>query len=344
MQSHWTRGLAISAALIALALTALALIPARAQAPRAALGPQRIEINAQAIESFDSREPSRTRFGALQFRGGLVLTSPHRNFGGLSALRMEPGGERFLSLTDRGYWVRGRIAYRDGRPIAIRDAEIAPILGANGAPLARTRWYDTEALAEDSGTVYVGIERVHQIVRFNYARDGLRARGTPIAVPPAFKSLPSNKGIECLAMAPRGGPLAGTLLAISERALDARGNIQGALIGGSGGAFTVRRTDDFDVSDCTIVPPGRLLLLERRFSWLSGVAMRIRSVPLADVRPGALVDGGELIFADMGHQIDNMEGIGWHRAANGALVLTLVSDDNFSALQRTLLLQFGLVE
>jgi hypothetical protein len=33
-----------------------------------------------------------------------------------------------------------------------------------------------------------------------------------------------------------------------------------------------------------------------------------------------------------------------HHAPSGELVLTLVSDDNFSSLQRTLLLQFTLAE
>ena len=64
------------------------------------------------------------------------------------------------------------------------------------------------------------------------AKDGLRARGRPIAVPPGMKLLPHNKGIECLAMAPKGSPLAGTLIAISERGLDAGGNLMGFLIGG----------------------------------------------------------------------------------------------------------------
>jgi len=38
-----------------------------------------------------------------------------------------------------------------------------------------------------------------------------------------------------------------------------------------------------------------------------------------------------------------MEGIGVHRTADGETVLTLVSDDNFSPIQRNLLLQFTLV-
>jgi hypothetical protein len=37
-----------------------------------------------------------------------------------------------------------------------------------------------------------------------------------------------------------------------------------------------------------------------------------------------------------------MEGLSVHRTADGEIVLTLISDNNFSAIQRTLLLQFTL--
>jgi hypothetical protein len=72
--------------------------------------------------------------------------------------------------------------------------------------------------------------------------------------------------------------------------------------------------------------------------------MRIRRVPLADIVPGVVLEGSLLITADMGYQIDNMEGLSVHRAANGDTVLTLVSDDNFSLIQRTILLQFTLLD
>ncbi len=327
-----------------LAILALALIPAAAQPPRDPAGVQRIDISAQAIEAFDPRNTSRKRFGALEFRGGLVLESPAKDFGGISALRVRADGRNFISVTDKGYWLRGRIVYRGSTPIAITDAEMAPILGPDRWPLKNRGWYDTESLADDGGTLYVGIERVHRIVRFDYGRDGLLARGIPIPVPLGFRTLPSNGSLECLVMPPQGGPLGGTLIMVSENGLDARGNILGFLIGGGAdGSFSLKRTDDFDVSDCALTPNGKLLILERRFSWTSGLAMRIRSVPLAALKPGATVDGPELILADMAHQIDNMEGLSVHRAPDGALVLTLISDDNFSPLQRTVLLQFTLV-
>jgi hypothetical protein len=327
-----------------LAILALALIPAAAQPPRIDPGVQRIDIRSTAIEAFDPRSPKQTRFGALDFRGGLVLESPAKEFGGISAIRVAADGQNFISLTDKGNWLRGRIVYRGTVPIAIRDAEMASILGPDRRPLRARGWYDTESLAEDGGTLYVGIERVHRIVRFDYGRDGLQALGIPIPVPVGFRKLPSNGSLECLAVPPQGAPLAGTLIAISEAGLDARGNLQSFLIGGGNdGTFSLKRTDDFDVSDCAITPGGKLLVLERRFSWTSGIAMRIRSVPLASIKPGATVDGPELITADMGSQIDNMEGLSVHRAPDGALVLTLISDDNFAPIQRTVLLQFTLV-
>ena len=320
---------------------------ALAQALRTSTAPTRIAIASTPITAFDSRDPSRTRFGDLEFLGGLELTSKYEPFGGVSALNIEPDGSHFLSVTDRGSWLRGRIVYRDGKPAAIADAEMAPILGANGKPLAARGWYDTESLAEMDGMFYIGIERVEQIVRLDYRRFGLLARAEPIAVPPDFKTFTYNKSLECLAAPPKGSPLAGNLIVVTERSLDSAGNLRSFLInpengGGQAERFSVLRSDDFEVSDCTILPPADLLLLERHYSLARGVAMRIRRVPLASIKPGALVDGKALIVADLGYQIDNMEGIVVHRNAQGETIITLVSDDNFSFIQRNLLLQFKL--
>jgi hypothetical protein len=299
-------------------------------------------VRARPVLAFEPREPSRTRFGSLVFRGGIELSSPYPDFGGISAIRVGADGARFIAVSDKGRWLRGRIVYDGARPAGIADAEMAPVLGADGRPLAARGWYDTESLTEDGGTIYLGIERAHRIVRFDFARHGLSARGLPIPLPPGIAKLPNNKGLECLAFVPKGS-LARTLIAISERGLDAAGNIKGFLIGGaSPGEFSVKRNGDFDVTDCALTPAGDLLVLERSFSRLRGVGMRIRRVPLAGVKPGATVDGAALIEADMGYQIDNMEGLSVHRAADGSLVLTLISDDNFSIIQRTLLLQFTL--
>ena len=316
-----------------------------------------IEVNARPIPVFEPRDRSRTRFGALEYRSGLVLTSPHRAFGGLSGIRFldakgdrkegdHKEGERFIAISDQGAWFTGRIRYSGRAMVGLDDVEAAPMLNAEGRPITEKRlWYDTESIALDGSLVYVGLERVNALMRFDFAKGFTRSRGEVLPLPPAARKLPYNKGLEALVFVPKGQPLAGTLLAFSERGLDRDGNLIAFLIGGpTPGQFSVRRTENFDISDAVLLPSGELLILERKFSWFTGVNIRIRSIPLKSVTPGALVDGPALFAADLGHEIDNMEGIDAHVTADGETVLTLISDDNFSLLQRTLLLQFTLVE
>ena len=89
------------------------------------------------------------------------------------------------------------------------------------------------------------------------------------------------------------------------------------------------------------LPDGDLALLERWYKPWRGVGMRIRRVPGRSIRPGAVLDGNYLVEADLGQEIDNMEGLCVHQGG-GKTVLTLISDDNFSFLQRTVLLEFEL--
>ncbi|WP_262048998.1 esterase-like activity of phytase family protein [Bradyrhizobium sp. Bra78] len=318
-----------------------------AQIDHGVAAPVGIEVNARPIPDFEPRDRSRTRFGSLEYRSGLVLTSPHRRFGGLSGFRfLDSKGERFLALSDQGTWFTGTIRYSGGKMVGLDDVEAAPVLNAEGRPITEKRlWYDTESIARDGNLVYVGLERVNQIMRFDFTGDGTRARGEVLAVPPALRKLPYNKGLEALVFVPKGEPLAGTLIAFSEEGLDANGNLVAFLIGGpTPGQFSVRRTEKFDISDAVLLPSGDLLILERKFSWFTGVDIRIRAIPLKSIAPNAVVDGPALFKADLGQEIDNMEGIDAHVTAEGETVLTLVSDDNFSMLQRTLLLQFALVE
>lgn len=341
-----TRRRGLIAGLSLAAFVAVAATFAWGQLQRYALEPVAITVDALPITSFDTRDPAQLRFGALMFRGGLALTSKHPAFGGISGIHMEPDGAHFVAVTDRGSWLRGRIVYdNNGKPAGIADAELAPILGADGTPLAAHKWFDVESITERDGMLYVGIERVEQIVRFNYRRDGLKARGEVMKVPADFKTFTNNKSLECLAVPPRGAPHAGELIAVTEESLDDAGNLRAFVLkGGETERFSVKRSDEFDVSDCTILPPGDLLLLERRYSVARGVAMRMRRIPLSAIKEGAVVDGQALIQADLAYQIDNMEGVGLHRTPQGETVLTLVSDDNFAAIQRNLLLQFTLAE
>jgi hypothetical protein len=307
--------------------------------------PVSIDVNARPIASFDPRDRSHVRFGSLEWRSGLVLTSPFRGFGGLSALRLDPKGEKFIALSDKGSWFTGRIVYSGREMKGLADVEASPMIGPDDKPITSRGWFDSESLALDGSLAYVGLERVNQLLRFDFSKGFTRSRGEVVPMPAAVKKLPYNQGLEALVFVPKGQPLAGTLIAMSERGLDPQGNLIAFLVGGpTPGQFSVRRTNNFDISDAVLLPSGDLLILERKFSLFSGVGIRIRRIPLKSIAPGALVDGPSIFDADLGQEIDNMEGIDATVTPEGDTVLTMVSDDNFSLLQRTLLLQFTLAE
>ena len=317
--------------------------PAASSGSASADAPVPIEVKARPIPWFDRNDHDRVRFGALEYRSGLVLTSPFPRFGGLSGLRLDPKGERFISFSDHGHWFTGRIVY-DGRAMTgLADVESAPMLGPDGKPITARGWFDSESIAIDGSFVYIGLERVNKVLRFDFSKGFTRARGEVVPLPKAASRLPNNQGLEALVFVPRGQPLAGTLVAMSERGLDTDGNLVAFLVGGpTPGQFSVRRTDDFDISDAVLLPAGDLLILERKFSWLSGVGIRIRRIPLTSLAPNAVIDGPAIFEADLANEVDNMEGIDAHVTEQGETVLTMVSDDNFSMIQRTLLLQFTL--
>ena len=74
----------------------------------------------------------------------------------------------------------------------------------------------------------------------------------------------------------------------------------------------------------------------------TGVGMRLRRIEGESIRPDAVVDGEILFEANYRSQIDNMEGLDAIPEPDGSVRLIVVSDDNHSILQRTLMLEFRL--
>lgn len=329
-------------ALAGLGAAGLAGLVAASNTARAESGIRSVAIRAVPIPSLLPSDPERRRFGALSFRSGLVLTCEEREFGGLSALWLAPDGGSLVSLTDHGAWLTARMVRDGDRLTALTEARMAPVLGLGGALFGIGRSADTESLAIAEGVAFVGVERRNEVLRFEWARDGLEAEGVSIPLPPEVKELPGNKGLEAIGIAPAGHPLAGALIGISERSRDGdetptRGFI---LTGMVQGAFDVARSGGFEVTDIAFLPGGEMLLLERFYSRALGVKARVRRIAADAVRPGALVDGPVIFEADRSHEIDNMEGIAAYREPSGATIVAMVSDDNFSAAQRTVLLEF----
>ena len=311
-------------------------------------------VSARPIRDFHPSEPGRTRFGDLEFLGGLVLTGSDRDFQSLSGLIGTAEGRDFVSVSDEGRWIGFRLETDEaGRPLSIGDVRIAPLLGADGRPFALKWEADAESLAfrprpGGGGEIYVGFEGHHRVLAYPVEGTDLRSAfdrpGRPVpGIPRDIQALRGNRGLEGLAVAPEGTPLAGALLLLAEEPRPGEEDQPVWIVGGPRpGLMRLARRDRFAVTDAAFLPGGDLLVLQRRFGLRVGLGMRLLRVPAADIRPGRTVEGRILVDADWGWEIDNMEGLAVDTAPDGSTILTIVSDDNGNWFQRTVLLRFRL--
>ncbi len=338
---------AIAAGLSVVAQRDDARADAKPDSAKMTVGP--IAVTASPITSFVRTGGTQTRFGRLDFRGGLVLSSPDApTFGGWSGLVLEPDGRRFLAVSDAGTWLTGAFAYSDDTLTGVTDARTGPLLANDGRPLKRPRDCDAEAVALASGDVKAGsvqisFEQNARIARYDVTAAGLSASRSFLEKPAAARAMRRNGGFEAMTVM-AGGPFAGATVAIAERFYDSKRNHRG-WIWTKGGIqpFTLTNIGDFDITDVASLPDGTLFVLERRFRWLEGVKMRIRRISPDQFAPGRTIAGDTLIEATLENEIDNMEGLAVTRQPGGGVRLTLISDDNFNPyLQRTVVLQFDL--
>ncbi|MBO0765335.1 MAG: esterase-like activity of phytase family protein [Hyphomicrobiaceae bacterium] len=310
--------------------------------------PQTIKIKARPLPFFRSGADTH-HFGGLKYRGGLVLTSPAKYFGGWSGLVMEPSGKRLVSISDEGSWLAASVEYAEEAPSALVRATIGPLLGLGGRPLPEKADRDAESLALlegtfQHGTLLIGFERKHRIGRFPIREGEVMAPTDYLRLPTEAGRMPANQGLEAVTLI-EAGPLRGSVVAFAERYTRGSGYHTGWIwVAGAPQRLQLRDIGGFNITDAAGLPDGGLLVLERYFRWSEGVKMRIRRVAARDIRPGARLTGNVVFEADQSYEIDNMEGIAVHQDARDETVVSLISDDNFNPLlQRTVFLQFTLL-
>ena len=309
--------------------------------------PRPIEIAAQPLTAF-LRGATETKFGRLTFRGGLVLTSRDKAFGGFSGLAIEPNGRTFVAVTDEGSWLTADLVLDGTAPQGITAARMGAISGIDGRPLNRKRDQDCEAVAIldgdlTRGTLLLAFERQHRIERVLVRDRIIQAPISALTMPPDAQRMEANKGLEAMTVL-AGGAHKGSVIAFSERLPDAEGHHTGWLwVQGVPERLGLKMLGGFDLTDIAGLPDGSLVVLERRFRWGEGVQMQLRHVPADEIAPGRVAEGRVLFTADATFEIDNMEGLTAHREADGTTVVTIISDNNFNPiLQRTIMLRFAL--
>lgn len=304
-----------------------------------------VEVRSKPIAAFSTKS-SQKRFGQLEFVGGLIFTSPEPLFGAISSIRFQPDGKDFIAVLDTGHWMSGQVERNaDGVLSGLSHVKIDPILDETGNEARRKRDMDAEGLALRGDTAFVSFEQFPRIGVFSTKN---LAAATPTSKVPHLlpdQELRRNAGMETLVLSPASSPLQGALVTVTEASVDTRGNLYAAVLDGPRkGLFFVAKDPSFSVTDGAFLENGDLLLLERRFNLAEGVGMRLRRISADTIKPGAVVDGPILLEADLSHQIDNMEGLDVVKGADGSTRLIFVSDDNHSFLQRSLMLEFKLID
>lgn len=304
-----------------------------------------VPVTSSPITAFKLNS-TQTVFGKLEFNGGIQMSSTNPLLGALSSIRFRPDKTHFVAVMDTGHWVEGAIE-RDaaGKLSGLSDLTVTSMIDRQGRSERVKRFMDSEGVALREGQVIASYEGLHRVdvypdPGFTHSRP---LRTLPILIAPG--RLSSNGSLETVAVAPPSSALAGGVVIVAEASTDKAGKLYAAVLDGPRkGQFTVVRKEPFAVTDGAFLPDGDLLLLERRFSFATGIGMQIRRIAGDSIRPGAVVDGEVLLQADMSNQIDNMEGLDVIVQPNGDIHLIVISDDNHSILERNLMLEFKLLQ
>ena len=318
-------------------LIAACLLILAAQGPAAA---EPFELSAKPLRlKADEETPPDTGF--LVWRGGLVLASPDERFGGISGLLVDPDGRRAIAVTDNSHGITFALRHDEAGSLAGAEAaEIVTLGNLKGRPFTSKWQRDSESMALLSdGSILVGFEHRHRIHRYPADPVPFSRRSAGYSAPLGLAHAPDNEGLEALAVLEDGRVLA----VIEGRETDTE-NI--GYLGKDGLWSTLRFAKEglFRPTGATRLPDGRIALLERRFTVLGGPAARVVVFEPDALEPGEAIVGREVGRLTPPFPVDNMEGIAARRGKRGETLVYLISDDNFFALQRTLLLMFELTE
>lgn len=319
----WLAGLALAAC----APTAPPPLPPAPVPP----GPQIALVTAPV--PLNPANPAQDRIGDFVYAGGVVLTSPDTSrLHGLSDLKILPDGA-LLAVTDDGDLFEARLQLDDGeRLVGLTDGKLRPLLGLGGQPLQGKEHGDAEGLAVlPNGDRLVSFERDHRI--WLYPADG----GPPRPAPAPQTLFSDNEGMEALTQYPTAGHDA--YLVGSEEGETWICRAAGACARAPAQALPGL---EFGLTAIAAFEDGTIAYLSRAYDPARGSRIRMTIVrrPLVETG-GSQVIGGLPLEAPFTR--DNFEGLAAVRNSAGGARFYLLSDDNFSSSQRTLLLAFDWV-
>jgi hypothetical protein len=328
MSNHSGKLFTLLAAMLALAGFAAYQHITDSKPDRTLMGEIPVEISARALP-LNERDPSVHRAGAMRYLAGWALTADHANFGGFSGLVVSKDG-RLTAISDRGDWLEADLDLRAENPLT--SARMRPF-SADATGQEKVA-FDSESVIAAGDGFLVAFEGEHRLVEV--AADHTTAL-SPLTAHMDFTGVSGNSGMEAITFA------GGYLFALPERGLDVQGRLRGWLVNSEGSEpVYFRPPANYSPTDAATMTNGDVLLLLRRYSPFDGVSAKIVRLRGAGIVPGATLEGEELLHLEPPYSVDNMEGLDVIERPGEPPVVLLISDDNFRASQRTLLLVFSL--
>lgn len=282
-------------------------------------------------------DPGAIQVGRLRYMGGLELKSRDARFGGLSGLRWQSPG-RLVAITDGGQWVTLNLREEGGRLVGLDSAGVGIVRGPAREPLKGKAHADAEALEIDARGFAVAFEADQRV--WHYRAPGGAATSDEFPDPAWLKSLPPNKGVEAMAR------MKGAWLYLAEAVMPG-GYSEGVLapigrLSRSYGRVRLTLPQGYVPTDAQALDDDHVLVVGRRFSVAAGMSAVLVSVPV-DVAALKLGEPEVLATLTPPLNVDNMEALTVVHEGSRTFVY-LASDDNFSPVQRTLLLKFELIK
>ena len=278
--------------------------------------------------------------GRLRFRGGLALSSSDAGFGGLSGMEIGQDG-RLLAVSDRGEWFSAKLRLDEaGGLIGLEEPRLALLRDLEGETPRRGEDNDAEGVAQlPDGRYAVSFEHSQTIRIYDFNRDGPFGAASPGPPLGGVERLAPNGGLEALAV---GGD--GDLIIGAERVTGRDTWIWRTAPGAHEPAAPQARyalAFGFALVGLDRLPNGDMVALERFYMPTLGARSRIVSFSeqALDSASGE-IDKQEWALLEGDLALDNFEAISAVQNPDGGARLYIVSDDNFSPRQRTLLYAF----
>ena len=266
----------------------------------------------------------------LQLLSRVTIESDYPSFGGLSDIWVDPNGKKIVTISDKGKFFKGELK-RDafGTVMGMKVLLQGDLLSSTGQ-LLKGKDIDSESIAASPlGGFFVSFESNNRIMHHK----DLAGASTFLPKHSDFRNLHYSKGIEAITIDPTG-----SLYAIPED-LPLNKNYIPIYKLKDGQWFIISKlqnNSDYKITDATFIDEQNLITLERAFDWVRGFRVRIRRLIFVNEE---IVKIQKLLESNP-WEMDNLEGISTWKDKKGFSRILLISDDNFSDLQKTELLEY----